>query len=246
VGALKSGVHVKIARVDGGPTSSLGVRGRPKTVLPEDVGLDVASYRRLDGFTSPQARCLTKETAVTPIAGFIFAVVAGLMVRNGRRAVLVVLVPWLIVLAYQSFYIASGRAISPPSTVTDFPSASGYWLVQAIILALALGIAALLGSAQARRCTDGDRHDLTRRTEVASALCLAASVLIIVLGFIVFPHQGGTVSAGHHSQDGSPPLIGQLGLLLSFATCAVLGAMTLRRSRATRHSGRPGQPAHPA
>jgi integrase len=34
-------------------------------------------------------------------------------------------VPWMIVLVYQSWCIASGRAISPPGTVTDFPSRSG-------------------------------------------------------------------------------------------------------------------------
>jgi hypothetical protein len=62
---------------------------------------------------------------MTPIAGFIIAVIAGLVVRRGRRAALVVAVPWLIVLVYQSWYIASGRAISPPGTVTDFPSAIG-------------------------------------------------------------------------------------------------------------------------
>jgi hypothetical protein len=79
---------------------------------------------------------------MTPIAGFLIAVIAGLAVRRGRRAALVVAVPWLIVLVYQSWYIASGRAISPPGTVTDFPPAIGYWLVQAIIVAPALGIAA--------------------------------------------------------------------------------------------------------
>src|SRR5271170_3383711 len=88
---------------------------------------------------------------MTPIAGFVIAVLAGLMVRNGRRAASVILVPWLVVLAYQSWYIAAGRAISPPSTVTQFPSAIGYWLVQVIILAPALGIAAQLGSSGDRR-----------------------------------------------------------------------------------------------
>ncbi|MFZ0172201.1 MAG: hypothetical protein WAL04_11015, partial [Acidimicrobiales bacterium] len=69
---------------------------------------------------------------MTPIAGLIIAMIAGFMVANGRRAASVVLVPWLVVLAYQSWYIASGRAISPPSTVTQFPSTIGYWFVQVI------------------------------------------------------------------------------------------------------------------
>src|SRR5271170_8510330 len=99
---------------------------------------------------------------MTPIAGFIIAIIAGLIVRSGRRATAVVLMPWLVVLGYQSWYIASGRAISPPSTVTDFPSAIGYWLVQAVILAPALGIAAQLGANGARRHALS-AADLTRR-----------------------------------------------------------------------------------
>src|ERR1700689_5722898 len=100
-----------------------------------------------------------QESPMTPIAGFIIAIIAGLMVRSGRRAPAVVLAPWLVVLAYQSWYIASGRAISPPGTVTDFPSAIGYWLVQAIILAPAAGIAILLGNLASRR-HNADSADL--------------------------------------------------------------------------------------
>lgn len=36
---------------------------------------------------------------MTPIAGFTIAIIAGLVVKSVRRAVMVVLVPWLIVLA---------------------------------------------------------------------------------------------------------------------------------------------------
>jgi hypothetical protein len=170
---------------------------------------------------------------MTPIAGFVIAIVAGTMVRNGRRAAALVLPPWLIVLAYQSWYIAAGHAVSPPSTVTQFPSAIGYWLVQVIILAPALGIAALLGaSASRRRFVSADAQN--RRAWMATALGTAASVVIIVLGFVAFRHQGGTVSTGHHSTDGSPPLIGMLGLLLSFATCAALGVRAFLRRRTTR------------
>src|ERR1700722_3799172 len=116
-----------------------------------------------------------QESPMTPIAGFIIAIIAGLMVRSGRRATAVVLAPWLVVLAYQSWYIASGRAISPPGTVTDFPSAIGYWLVQAIILAPALGIAAQLGAMGSRRHPAG-AIVLARRAWMASAFGVAAAV----------------------------------------------------------------------
>jgi len=169
---------------------------------------------------------------MTPIAGFIIAIIAGLVVKNGRRAVMVVLVPWLIVLAYQSWYIAAGHAVSPPSTVTQFPSATGYWLVQAIILLPALGIAALLGSARSQH-HPADAEDLVRQEWIATSLGIAVSVIVIVLGFVLFRNEGGTVYVGHHSTDGSPPVIGQLGLLLSFVTCIGLGVMRLKRRRAS-------------
>jgi hypothetical protein len=144
---------------------------------------------------------------MTPIAGLIIAIIAGLIVRNGRRATAVLIVPWLVVLAYQSWYIASGRAISPPGTVTDFPSAIGYWLVQAVILLPALGIAAQLGASGSSRQPRGS-DSLARRAGIATALGLATAVIVILLGFVWFRQQGGTVFAGHHSSEGSPPLSG--------------------------------------
>ncbi|MGA8678894.1 MAG: hypothetical protein ABSB54_05765 [Acidimicrobiales bacterium] len=172
---------------------------------------------------------------MTPIAGLIIAMIAGFMVANGRRAASVVLVPWLVVLAYQSWYIASGRAISPPSTVTQFPSTIGYWFVQVIILAPALGIAAQLGASASRRRAVS-ASVLARRAWVASALCVAAAVVVIVFGFVLFPHQGGTVAAGHHNANGSPPLIGMVGILGSYIGCAALGVSTLVRRRTSKHA----------
>jgi hypothetical protein len=180
---------------------------------------------------------------MTPIAGFVIAIIAGLVVKNGRWAAAVILVPWLIVLGYQSWYIASGRAVSPPSTITVFPSATGYWLVQAIILAPALGIAALLGASRSHQLLG--RDGLARRAWEASALGVAAAVIIILLGFVWFRQEGGTVFVAHHSTDGSPPVIGMVGLLVSFVTCAGLGVMALRRRRSVKAEApaRPGQEA---
>jgi hypothetical protein len=172
---------------------------------------------------------------MTPIAGFIIAVIAGLLVHRARRAALVVAVPWLLVLVYQSWYIASGRAISPPSTVTDFPSALGYWLVQVIILAPALGIAALLSGFGSRR-RGVDPGELARRSWIASGLGVAVSVVVILCGFVWFRQQGGTVYTGQHSSGGSPPLIGTLGILLSYLTCAGLGVATIRARYAAKRA----------
>jgi hypothetical protein len=145
----------------------------------------------------------------------------------------------LIVLVYQSWYIASGRAISPPGTVTDFPSAIGYWLVQVVIVAPALGIAAQLGGFGSRR-RGVEPGDLDRRSWIASGLGVAVSVIVILCGFAWFRQQGGTVYTGHHSSDGSPPLIGILGILLSYLTCVGLGMATLR----ARHTAKRAAVGH--
>jgi hypothetical protein len=73
---------------------------------------------------------------------------------------------------------------------------------------------------------------------MAFAFGVAASVVIILLGFVLFRRQGGSVYVGHHSADGSPPLVGELGLLLSFAACGGLGLMTLIRRRTLRDQRR--------
>jgi hypothetical protein len=127
--------------------------------------------------------------------------------------------------------------VSPPSTVTAFPSAAGYWLVQAIILAPALGIAAMLGASRSR-LHSVSRDDLARRAWGASLISVAVSVIIILLGFVWFRQQGGTVFVTHHSTDGSPPVIGVVGLLASFITCGALGVMALWH----RRSLKAGQP----
>ncbi len=71
---------------------------------------------------------------MTPLAGFIVAVLAGWLIRDPRRAAAAVVVPFLAVLAVQTWGIATGYDHSPPSTITSFPGMLGYWLVQVIIL----------------------------------------------------------------------------------------------------------------
>ena len=109
-------------------------------------------------------------------------------------------------------------------------------MVQVIILAPALGIAAQLGASGLRR-HPVSAIVLARRAWLASALGVAAAVVVIVFGFVLFPHQGGTVAAGHHSADGSPPVIGVMGILGSYIGCAALGLKTLVRRRTSKRAG---------
>ncbi len=157
---------------------------------------------------------------MTPWAGFVAAIVAGWIVRDPRRAVATVIVPFLIVLATQSWMIAAGRAVSPPSTVTQFPQCLGYWLVQAIFLALAFGIAAELSS-------------LRRARPAASAQVAKASVLLAVLT-VVFEvgYLLDSSPVRDHSGNGAPPAQGAVGILLCAGTFAVLSVLTIRARRA--------------
>ena len=93
---------------------------------------------------------------MTPIAGFVIAIIAGWIVRDPRRAAAAVVVPYLAVVAAQSWILASGRGASPPSTVTGWPGLIGYWAVQAVFLALAIGIAAELSTLRRRRMPPDD------------------------------------------------------------------------------------------
>lgn len=166
---------------------------------------------------------------MTPIGGFIIAVIAGWTVRNGGRAALVVVAPWLVVLAVQTWYIAAGLGVSPPSTVTQFPHLVGYWLVQAIALALALGIAGQLGSLRARGLDRSQTGGSGRRVAIATALAAAFSAALVAAYLFAHPvFESGSVA--HHSTNGQLPVLGLLGLFLSVITFAAL-VVTVRRRR---------------
>ncbi len=167
-----------------------------------------------------------------PIAGFLIAVIAGWTVRDARRAAKVVVAPWIGVLAVQTWYIAIGRGVSPPSTVTQFPDAGGYWAVQAVALALSLGIAGQLGAVRARGAfLRGESGGSGRQVAIASALSAAVSTAVIAA--YLFDHalfEPGSVA--HHAASGQPPVLGILGMVLSIVTVTALGVIR-RRSRRT-------------
>ena len=156
---------------------------------------------------------------MTGTAGILLAVVAGLLVADRRQAVEVVVYPFVAVLAIQTWGIADGRAVSPPSTVTAFPGAIPYYVVQAIILALALGVALQIS---ALRDSDASHP-------MAAYLLNSLMVVVVLAAFELDRSQLDPGSVSRHSSEGSPPVIGVAGIALLFVTCAGLGLVTLRR-----------------
>ncbi|HEY1917449.1 MAG TPA: hypothetical protein VGH27_17925 [Streptosporangiaceae bacterium] len=165
---------------------------------------------------------------MTPLAGFIAAIVAGWLIRDPRRATAAIVVPFLAVLAVQSWGIAAGYDHSPPSTITSFPGTLGYWLVQLIILAPALVIAAELGALRARSARAHGVVTSPRRAVVVSVLLtLAAGVFAAVYAAQVSP-------ITDHLANGAPPVYGFAGMGLLFVTLVVLSVLLLWVRRTAR------------
>ncbi len=115
---------------------------------------------------------------MTPLAGFVAAVIAGWFIRDPLRAAAAVLVPFLAVLAVQTWTLASGHGDNPPSTVHGI----SYWVVQAIFLAFALGIATQLASWRRARSAPGDAAGASRRALQASAVLLVLTAAFVIAG----------------------------------------------------------------
>ena len=160
------------------------------------------------------------------MAGFIIAIVAGWLVHNARKAAATVVIPWLGVIAVGAWLIAAGRDDSPPSTVTHFPQAIGFWTVQVVLLGLQLGIAAMLGSLRARRdLSRGRAGDARRQVALATVVLLTAAVVYALVAVL------DSAPLRHHSASGSPPLIEVIGWVLSIASFGALAVMAVRRRR---------------
>jgi hypothetical protein len=170
---------------------------------------------------------------VTGVVGILLALVAGFLVVDRRRAIVVVVLPFLAVLAVQTWGIASGRAVSPPSTVNRFPDLVAYYVVQLIILGLALAIAleivALRSGAHGR--VDVQEHGRPWLALVINCALSALMVAAIRLDRPLFDPG----STARHSSSGHPPVIGVVGIGLSVVVCVVLGVLLLGR----RWRGRP-------
>jgi hypothetical protein len=164
---------------------------------------------------------------MTPLAGLIIAVIAGWIVADPRRAAAAVIVPFLAVLGAQSARIAAGDGTSPPSTVISFPQAIGYWVIQAIFLALALGIAAELGALRGRGRPDATAAEAGRRAVIVSGV-LAVPAAVFVTFYLL---ESSPVL--HHAASGSPPAQGFIGVALCIVTFGTLSVLIFRGRRAT-------------
>jgi hypothetical protein len=169
---------------------------------------------------------------MTPLAGFVAAIIAGWYVRNARQAAAAIIVPFLVVLGVQTWSIAAGLGHSPPSTVTSYPGAFGYWLVQLIIVAFPLAIALELGALRARGVV-AVQSRRRRAVVVSGALTLVAGILSVVYAVQTSP-------VAHHSANGSPPAWGIAGIGLGIVVAVVLGVLLLWRHRVTRRQA-PGR-----
>jgi len=168
---------------------------------------------------------------MTPLAGFIIALIAGWFARDARRAAVVVVVPYLGVVAGQTWAISDGRGTSPPSTVWPFGAAISYYVVQAIIFALALGVAAMLGAVRARRAaTDDGAEAAGRRAAVAATVDVVLTAAFITIALLV------TAPVHHHAAEGSPPWYGLLGIGALLVSLIVLSVLLFSGRRAARRA----------
>lgn len=161
------------------------------------------------------------------MAGFIIAIAAGWLVHDARKAAATVVIPWLGVLAVDAWLLAAGRDDNPPSTVSQFPQAIGFWSVQVVLLALLLGIAAMLGSLRARQDISRGRAGNTgRQAALATAILVTATAAFALVAVL------GSAPVRHHSATSSPPVIELAGWALSVASFGALVVVTIMRRRA--------------
>jgi hypothetical protein len=176
---------------------------------------------------------------MTPLAGFVLAVIAGWITRDGRRAAAIIIIPFLAVTALQTYSIADGRGVSPPSTVWPLNGGSiPYYVVQLVIIAAILGVGTLLGTVRAQRAAAGsDGSDLGRRTKIA-----AVTVSVLTAGSCIGAWLDSAPVA-HHSSAGSPPAQGLIGMGVLILSLIVLAVMTIAGRRQAASTSQPGAAA---
>jgi hypothetical protein len=159
---------------------------------------------------------------MTPLAGFVAAIIAGWIIREPRRAAAATLVPFLAVLAVQTWTLAAGHGDNPPSTIHGV----SYWVVQAIILAFALGIATQFAIVLRARPGADDGAGASRRALRATAL-----LLVLTAAFLT----GVVLSSKpvlHHNASSPLPWYGATGILACVASLLVLTVLHIRQRRA--------------
>jgi integral membrane sensor domain MASE1 len=168
---------------------------------------------------------------VTPLFGFVIALLAGMLFRPPRVAVAAALPPWLAILALQTWHLAAGLGVNPSSTVYE----SSYWVVQLLVLAPTLGVAAGISDWRSRRRGNRaePRTSLKRDATLAGIGTLASAaigfVLLVAFGTASHPQSGG----------GDIPISGVIGvgsLLLSCVIVVVAEIYAWLSSRGERHA----------
>ena len=163
---------------------------------------------------------------MTPLAGFVAAILAGRIIREPRRAAAAILVPFLAVLGVQTWALAAGHGNNAPSTIHGV----SYWIVQAITLAFALGIATQLAIVLRARSSGAaagaDDAGLSRRTRQATTV-----LLVLTAAFVT----GVVLSSKpvlHHNANSPLPWYGAAAILACVASLVVLTVVRIRQRRA--------------
>ena len=163
---------------------------------------------------------------MTPLAGFVAAILAGWIIREPRRAAAAVLVPFLAVLGVQTWSLAAGNGSNPPSTIHGV----SYWVVQVIILAFALGIATQLAIVLRARpgghAAAGDAAGAGRRALQVTAVLLVLTAAFVT-GFVL-----DSKPVLHHNANSPLPWYGATGILACVASVVVLTVLRLLQRRA--------------
>jgi hypothetical protein len=168
---------------------------------------------------------------MTPLAGFVAALIAGWIIRDPRRAAITATVPFLIVMIVQTLGIDAGDGVSPPSTVYPINGSSiSYYVVQAILLGFTLGIAIELAAVRRARMPASDRAGANRRTALAAAVLAAATAGTWAVWVLI------AAPVAHHSSTGSPPPQGLIGIGLLIVSMVVLSVLTIRDRRAAKRA----------
>jgi hypothetical protein len=157
---------------------------------------------------------------MTVLATFFLAIIAGWIVREPRRAALTVILPYLAMVAVQTWGLANGYGINPPSTVTPFSGAISYYVVQVIFLLVAMAIAAELAVVRAHAAASVFAGPWLR-TAVATAIGATGTLWVIV---------GSLADAklvAHHSSSGGTPLVAILGIGLNVIGVVALGVAAI-------------------
>jgi hypothetical protein len=166
---------------------------------------------------------------MTVLAAFFLAILAGWIVREPRRAALTVILPYLAMVAVQTWGLANGYGINPPDTVTPFSGAISYYVVQLVFLLITAAIAAELAVVRARATTPPFAGPWLR-TAVATAIGATATLWLLV-GWLA-----NAKLVAHHSTSGTP-LVAVLGIGLDLIGVVGLGVAAIVARRRASSAG---------